>query len=224
MADNYRYAEPLIFPIGHYLGAHVPSAGADADFHVVRVGWETYKLEGNEQFAVWALAHGLPDAGGNDDAAPWTRTAVDAAARAGGIPNVARSIADLLAQDLLVEVTPGTPEAIEFARVCRTRSLLVGLGNTAEDPLHYGIGASERAPAIQVPSFTYELWKWGHACDSLWHACQVITAAGDPADPEQTDPERVLTRCLAAIQVLLAHGAVYLDEAREDALLDQPAG
>jgi hypothetical protein len=37
--------------------------------------------------------------------------------------------------DLLVEVAPGTPEAIEFARVCRTRSLLIGLGNTAEDLL-----------------------------------------------------------------------------------------
>jgi hypothetical protein len=52
----------------------------------------------------------------------------------------------------------------------------------------------------------------------------VITVATDPSDPEQTHPERVLTRCLAAIQVLLGHGAIYLDEAREDALLDQPAG
>jgi hypothetical protein len=227
MADDYGPVGPLIFPIGHYHGAHYPSAGAsagaDADFHVVRIGWDTYKLDGNGQLAVWALAHGLPEAGG-DDTAPWTRSAVEGAARAAGVPNVTRTVAELIAKDLLVEVTPGTDEAIEFARMCRTRSLLIGLGNTAAEPQRYGIGVAENAPAIRVSGFTYELWKWGHACDNLWHVCQVLAAAGDPTDPDQADPERVLTRCLASIQVLLASGAIYLDEAREDALEDQVAG
>jgi hypothetical protein len=221
MTDYVNHAEPLIVPMGHYLGAHFPTIGADADFHVVRIGWDTYKLEGDEQFAIWALAHGLPESG-RGDMAPWTRSAVQGAAQVGGIPNVANTMADLLDQDLIIEVTPGTVEAAEFAQACRTRSLLIGLGNTPEEPLLYGIGAAENAPVIQVPSFTYELWKWGHACDSLWHACQVFAAAGNVADPDQTDPERVLTRCLAAIQVLLTHGAIYLDEAREDFVDDQP--
>lgn len=218
MADN---AQPLIVPIGHYVGAHVPPGGTESEFHVVRIGWEIYKLEDAGQFAVWALGHGLPEPEGGDTAA-WTRSALVGAARTSGIPNVGDALADLIARDLLIEVTPGTPEAVEFARMCRTRSLLVGLGNTLEEPWLYAIGASEHAPVVQVSGFAYELWKWGDACDSLWHACHVLAAAGDPDDPDETDPERVLTRCLAAIQVLLASGAIYLDEAREDALEDPP--
>jgi hypothetical protein len=214
-------AEPLIVPIGHYVGLHVPPGGTESSFHVVRIGWETYKLEDAGHFAVWALGHGLPEAAGNDTA-PWTRAALMGAARASGIPNVGDALADLMARDLLIEVTPGTEEAVEFAQVCRTRSLLVGVGNTLEEPQRYAIGVSEDAPVVRVPGFAYELWKWGHACDSLWHACHVFAAAGDPKDPEQADPERVLTRCLAAIQVLIASGAMYLDEAREDALEDAP--
>jgi hypothetical protein len=219
MADR---SEPMIFPIGHYVGAHVPSPGAGADFHVVRIGWEMYRLEGDEQFAVWAMAHGVPDA-----AAPaarpaaWTRATLEGAARATGIPDVASTITDLLGRDLIVEVTPGSPEAVEFAQVCRTRSLLVGLGNSPGDPLLYAIGATQNSTAIRVPPFAYELWKWGHGCDSLWHACQVIAAAAEPGD---ADPEQVLGRCLAAIQQLLATGAIYLDEAREEQPAFQPAG
>jgi len=219
MADP---AEPLIVPIGHYVGVHVPRDRTESEFHVVRIGWESYQLEDAAQFAVWALAHGLPEPGAGETA-PWTRSALVGAARASGIPNVGDALADLTARDLLIEVTPGTAEAVEFARVCRTRSLLIGLGNTLEEPRRYAIGASENAPVARVSGFAYELWKWGHACDSLWHACHVFAAAGSPGEVDETDPERVLTRCLAAIQVLLANGAIYLDEAREDALEDPPA-
>jgi hypothetical protein len=217
-ADHSQGAEPLILPIGHYLGARGPQAGADADVHLVRIGWETYRLEGNDQLAVWALAHGLPTTG-SDEEPSWTRSTIEGAARVGGIPNVATTLFDLISRDLLVEVRPGTPEAVAFAQAYRTRSLLVGLGNTAEEPTLYALGASESAPpVIKVPIFAYELWTWGHACDSLWHACHVLAAAGDPLDPDRTDPRRVLTRCLSAIRLLLACGAIYLDEAREDIL------
>lgn len=223
--DLSRYSRPVtspaalpIFPVGHYLGAHYPHAGADLDFHVVRIGWEIYRLDGNEQFGVWALAHGVPEQDG-DEMAPWTRPALEGAARATGMPGVPAIVDGLMAKDMIVEVTPGTPDAVEFARVSRIRSLLVGLGNSADDPFHYGIGIADAEPILRVPAFTYELWKWGHACDSLWHACHVLAQAGravDPANPEFTDPERVLTRCWPAIQVLIAHGAAYLDEAREE--------
>jgi hypothetical protein len=221
MAHDSHRAEPLILPIGHYLGAHIAQPGADADFHIVRVGWETYKLEGNDQPAVWGLAHGLPPTG-SDEEPPWTRSAIEGAAHVSGISNVATTLFDLITRDLLIEVTPGTPEAVAFAQAYRTRSLLVGVGNTAEEPMLYGLGASESAaPVIQVPMFAYELWSWGHLCDSLWHMCHVLAAAGDPADPDRTDPRRVLTRCLSAIRLLLACGAIYLDEAREDVAEDE---
>lgn len=210
--------QPLIFPVGHYVGAHYPRAGAELDFHVVRIGWEIYSLEGDEQFAVWALAHGVPGPDG-DDILPWTRFTLEGAARASGVPVVPAVVDDLLAKDLIVEVTPGSSDAVEFAQVCRVRSLLIGLGNSADDPSHYGIGVADGNPIVQVPTFTYELWSWGHTCDSLWHTCQVLAQSGRqvaPGNAELTDPERVLARCLSAIQHLIAHGAVYLDEAREE--------
>lgn len=223
-ADYSQRAEPLILPIGHYLGARVPRAGGDADVHLVRVGWDTERLEGNDQLAVWALAHGLPTTGSGEEP-PWTRSTIEGAARIGGIPNVTTTLFDLISRDLLVEVRPGTPEAVAFAQAYRTRSLLVGLGNTADEPTLYALGASENAPpVIKVPIFAYELWTWGHACDSLWHACHVLAAAGDPADPDRRDPRRVLTRCFSAIRLLLACGAIYLDEAREDIAEEQPFG
>ena len=214
--DYSQRAEPLILPIGHYLGARVPQGGADADVHLVRIGWETYRLEDNEQLAVWALAHGLPTTG-SDEEPSWTRSTIEGAARVSGIPNVATTLFDLISRDLLVEVTPGTVDAVAFAQAYRTRSLLVGLGNTAAEPTLYGLAASETAPpVVKVPIFAYELWTWGHTCDSLWHTCHVLAATGDPADPERSDPRRVLTRCLSAIRLLLACGAIYLDEAREE--------
>lgn len=211
-ADATR-SEPLIFPIGHYLG-HLRETSAYVDVHVVRIGWETCALESAEQVAVWALAHGLCEPG-TGDAAPWTRATLEAAARAAAIPYARDKVNDLLSRDLLVEVTPGTPNAVEFAQACRTRSLLIGLGNTPAEPLAYRLAVDQNSAPIQVPPFAYELWKWGQACDSLWHACQIFAAAGDPAHADQVDPERVLSRCLTAIQVLLANGALYLDEAQE---------
>jgi hypothetical protein len=210
-------ASPLIFPVGHYIGAHYAYAGAELDFHVLRVGWEIYRLETNEQFGVWALAHGVPEPGG--DASEWTRPALEGAARAGGLAAVPAALDELMTKDLVIEVTPDTEDAVEFARVTRTRSLLVGLGNTADDPLHFGIGLPGGDPIMQATTFEYELWKWGHACDNVWHICNVLAQVGRdvaPDDPEQADPNRVLTRVLPALQNLIAHGVIYLDEARED--------
>lgn len=213
---------PLIFPVGHYIGAHYEYPGADLDFHVVRIGWEIYRIEGNEQFGVWALAHGVPVPG--DETQSWTRPALEGAARATGLPSLGGALEALFTKDLIVEVVPETADAVDFAKVVRPRSLLVGLGNTADDPLHYGIGLPGGQPVMRATAFDYELWKWGHACDSLWHVCQVLAQAGRdvaPNEPEQTEPERILTRVLAAVQNLVAHGAVYLDEAREEDLPDE---
>ncbi len=221
MAEDFRLGMPLIVPIGHYLGAHVPAVGAEVDSHVVRVGWELYRLEPNEQFAIWALGHGLPESAGGATS-PWTRSALVGAARTARIPNIDAALTDLLDRDLLIEVVPGTAEAVDFARVCRTRSLLVGLGNTPAEPSRFGIGVAEDAPTVAVPAFAYELWKWGHGYDSLWQACHGFAAGDDDGYPDGSDPEQVLAECLAAIQLLLANGAIYLDEARDDALDDPP--
>lgn len=207
-------SDALIFPLGHYLGGSRSDARSEPDFYVVRIGWRTLKLHGDQQLTVWALAHGL-SLGEADDLPAWTRGAVEGAARSGGIARPSDTVRELLDQELLVAVDPDSPEVINFARACRARSLLVGQGNTPQDPLRYGVSPSEAIASVQVDSFTYELWKWAHACDNLWHACQILAAAGDPDDPDQVDPDRVLDRCLRSIQTLLAIGAAYLDEARE---------
>jgi hypothetical protein len=214
---------PLIFPIGHYLGADARPGASPPDGRIVRIGWDVYRLDDDEQLGVWALAHGVPTGG---DASPWTRATTEGAARAAGIADAARILDDLLGKDLLVEVAPGTAEAVELAQVCRIRSLLLGLGNTPDDLLRYGIGLTPTQPAVRVAPFAYELWKWGHACDSLWHAVQIMARAGRDAgsdDEQDTDPELVLTRCLTALQTLVGHGAGYLDEAREEWELDNAA-
>ncbi len=191
---------------------------------MVRIGWEVYRLESDERFGVWALAHGVPDSAEPD---PWTHSGLLGAARAAGLPQATVALDELLDKDLVIEVTPGTEEAVEFAQVCRIRALEIGLGNTAHDVTHFSIGPTDDYPLVSVPAFTYELWKWGHGCDSLWHACQVFAAAargdavpggtpGDEASTVATDPEQILTQCLAAAQTLIAHGAAYLDEAHEE--------
>jgi hypothetical protein len=208
--------DSLIFPVGHYLGANHAAIGAELDSHIVRVGWRLERLDRIEQFAVWALAHGLPEGG---DMAPWTRGAAEGAARASGIPHVAATLTELAGLDLIVDVVPETPDAVEFAKSCRVRALLSGVGEIGDDSGRFGIGWAGAAPVVQVDAFTYEIWKWGPACDSLWHLCEMLSYVA----PESGDPDEVLNRTLSSLQILLAHGAAFLDEAREEVELEPSA-
>lgn len=210
MAD----ASSLIFPIGHYLGARASSADSEPDHHVVRIGWDLYKMDRSAEFGIWALTHGVPD---GSESPGWTRPTLAGAARMVGIPDVTASIDSLLERDLIIEVQPDTDEAIEFAQLCRTRSLLLGIGNTSAEPARYGIGLTAAEPSVRVGALAYEIWKWGHACDSLWHMCHILATA----DPDLGEPKELLARCLPMIQILLAHGAIYLDEAQENPDLTQ---
>ncbi|HZX03844.1 hypothetical protein [Kribbella sp.] len=193
----------LIFPVGHYLGANHPGGE-----HLVRIGWRQCALGAGDELAVWALAHGVP---GRSGEAPWTRTSIEAVAQAGGITRPAATIDQLLERDLLIEVTPGTADAVEFARACRIGSLLVGSG--VQPNGDYGLGAVPANPSAGVDGFAYELWTWGHAFDSLWDACELF--ASTEADSGEASAQDVLDRVLPATQQLLAGGAAYLDESRE---------
>jgi hypothetical protein len=202
----------MLFPVGHYVGV---DADADAQRHLVRVGWHLLRLD-DERFAVWTLAHGLP----GDDPAPWNRAGVDAVARTAGLHATGPILDDLLAEDLVIDVMPGTAEAIDFARTCRLRSQLIGLGADPDRPGAYAIGPAAGVPVVRVDAVGYEQWQWGHLCDSLWHACAVLAEASD----DLPDVDAALTRSLAVLQTLIAHGAIHLDEAREDwATSDTPA-
>jgi hypothetical protein len=120
--------ESLLFPIGHCLGAdyHDLPTSNDHTFRV-RVGGEVKTLD-DEQFAVWGLAHGFPT--GSSEA--WGRMSI---LKAAGRVRGAEQVLDSLVEDhLIVATTPGTEAAVDFARRHRMVPLMLGLGNTAEEP------------------------------------------------------------------------------------------
>jgi len=206
---------PLVFPVGHFMGPFHPTRGAPARHFIVRVGWDTPKLPDEDHLDVWALAHGLPARIGTT---PWTRDAVLAAARDGGIADAETVLDTLVDLGLVAEVTPGTPGAVEFARRHRVQSLLVGLGNLPDDPLLDGIGLPGLPPMVRVEPRVFELWQWAHLWPDLWSACEALADAEQETGGTATaDPELTLGGALRALRVLVAHNAAYLDLARRPA-------
>jgi len=202
--------DTLLFPIGHYMGAFHPSAGAKVRSHDLRIGDHPEQLEPTQEFPIWALCHGLPDQVDNQ---PWTRAVVERAATQAGIRKPDQVIDELLNRKVLVEVAPNVDAAVAFASAYRVQPLFLGLGNLPDDPTQYGIGLFGRPLAV-VSSFAYDLWKWAHLADSLWHACQVFAdvAAEDEEGQEETNPDRILAMFLQLLHPLLARNVIYLDQ------------
>lgn len=126
----------------------------------------------------------------------------------------AREIMDgLLANELVVEVTPGTPQAREFSLRHQLHPLMLGLGNSPQKPWLYAIGFHNH-PMLTVRRGVYSLWEWAHRDDNLWEACETFAEVEKEAGgiaPELTDPQRVLTGLLAQLHRLTSSTAVYLD-------------
>ncbi len=204
----------LIFPVGHYLGAFHPARGAPPQHYVVRVGWDTVKLPDESHLNIWFLAHGLVD---RVDAA-WTWRAIAETAHAAGMSDPDAIIARLLELRLLAVVHPGTSQAVEFALSYRVQPLLVGLGNSPDDPELDGIGLPGLPPLLKVPPASSEIWQWGHLWPSIWLAAdglaQVAREAGE-WDPQMTEARPVLENMLVAVRTLVASNAIYLDVARD---------
>ncbi|MEO3828007.1 hypothetical protein [Actinomadura sp. B10D3] len=232
MIEPSRDGTALIFPVGHDMGGRytarpapnaylereyeTPIAGIDDGMalprprplrtvveptgHRLRIGLRAEKLSG-EEAAIWRLAHGPADGTGSR---PWTRTMLDEQARAGGHRAPDRLIDRLLERGALVEAAPGTADAAGFARRHRLRPLMVGFGNTAEQPSTFGVGYADQ-PAVELPHDLYLVWQWSIHSD-LWATCEQL-AERDSSDSINS----VLTRVLDALHFLLAHHVVYLD-------------
>ncbi|SRR6266508_762326 len=208
--------QPLVFPLGHYMGAFHPDVGAPLKYRKIRIGVEVEQLPGEELFGVWALAHGLPDRVGR---VPWTRDSVTAVASEMGISKVDEQLDQLIAQRLLVEVAPGTPQAAEFARGHRIQPLMMGLGNTPEDPLTFSLGFVGSPPAVKINSFLYELWQWGRVTRSLWQTAEMFAQVEQQLAQQdrRATPEEIVDQMLQQVHILLAHNAAYLDAVLEPA-------
>ncbi len=208
--DNAADAERLLFPVGHYLGAHYDDLESDEVPQQVRRGATFHDLT-RQQFAVWTLAHGSPDAVNNE--VTWRRRSVVELAKLTGLTGATDLVDELLAMGLLVEVTPGTDQALDFAKTHRLMPLMLGLGNTSDEPWLFDIGFLGR-PIVRVFHATYDLWQWSAMDDTLWATCESavdVARRAKSTDPESTDPERLLTTFLGSLHILLSVNAACLD-------------
>lgn len=199
----------LLIPIGHCLGAYHDLPASTEHFVQVRVGAEVNRLD-DAQFAVWGLAHGTPD---RDAEQPWGRQAVLDAARRVGIAEPEQVLESLMVDHMLMETTPGTDSAVDFARRHRLIPLMLGLGNTAEEPWIYSVGLLGM-PLVQMSAMAYDLYEWAHLDDNLWLACEGAAAMAIRVgidDPLATDPLQMLNALLDTLHVMLGPNAVYLD-------------
>ncbi|WP_035857306.1 hypothetical protein [Cryptosporangium arvum] len=193
----------IVLPIGHYQGVVHPSG-----HHVVRMGWEPIPLDDDGPLDVWGFAHGLPEHEG-----AWDRSEVIAAAVGVGVQDAEPILDALLDRGLVVEVTPGTDGAREFAGYHRVAPLLIGLGRPDGEELD-GLGIPGLSVALRARPRVIEVWEWAHLWPDLWSACEALAeAARDTGslDASETDPDQVLSFVLGALQDLVAHGAAYLD-------------
>jgi hypothetical protein len=199
----------LILPIGHYVGTHyrLDEPGAARQ---VRRGGTFHDLTG-DQFAFWSLAHGTPEAVQNDVA--WQRRSVEDQARQTDLAHADQVIDELLDLGLLVEVTPGDSEALDFARSHRLVPLMLGLGNSTDEPDMFGIGFLHQ-PVLQVSHAIYDLWQWSAMDDSLWATCENaadVARRSGSTNPDFVDPASLLGGLLGSLHALLLANAAYLD-------------
>ncbi len=180
-----------VFPIGHYVGERHPEG-----LHFVRVGLEHQAMTADE-FGVWVLSH--------QDSAQWSVEDVLALAAQADLPDAAASARRLLSVGALVSVT----DQVAFARAYRLESLLVGQGNTPEQPDVYAIGLPGQEPAL-VGAGSHELWQWAALAPTLWHTCEIRAKVAEfPVSPAD-----LVGEVLADLRPLLANSCGYLDKAR----------
>lgn len=200
----------LLFPLGHYLGAVYPGPDEPLAYHRLRLGDSVVRLFSDEEFGLWTLAHGLP---GDPADQPWTVAALAETVRRRDGQDVTPVLADLLAEGALAEVTPGTEEAVVFARAHRFHSLLTGLGIDPELPDRFLLGLIGQPLAV-VDELSYELWQWAPLHTNIWDVCRALAEIESEPGGQKVDPHLVLDDVLHRLQVLIRAGAGYLDEAR----------
>ena len=195
------HAARALFPLGQSLGQR--DGGLVFD---VRVGDELRQVD-PVQWAVWALAHGLPGVPG-----PWTADDVLLQATAAGLPDAAAVVAGLVGDGLLVEAPADAGGATALAERVRVMVALLPLGNSADEPSAWALGLPGR-PLVHVDEPVYEVVALGHLDTDLWTTVQQVAGAPRPAPDDARDPLVLLGRVLDALPTLLSVGAVHLDRA-----------
>jgi hypothetical protein len=193
-----------VFPIGHYMGERHPEKT-----HVIRVGLE-HRTVSEDEFGVWVLAHGLPQTGGRT----WTLGDVLDLAASSALPGAEDMAAALVGSGLLMTIGQQDGAAQSLARSYRVDPLLVGHGNSEDEPDRYGIGWPGSPPVVVLDPSSYELWQWGHVAPSLWHTYLVRERVSADLG-EQVQATTLLDGLLDDLRELLASSCAYLDLARQ---------
>lgn len=208
-ATGKKADQPLLFPIGRYVGIFYTEAEPSTRHHEVQRGGQLDELN-EEQFAMWALTHGNPQ---EVDKTRWTRTTAERMARKVGMTTPGKLLDELVERGLVAECTPGTDSMLPFARAYRPVPLMLGLGNTPKEPWLYAVGFLGQ-PVIQLTSGLYDLWEWAHLERSLWdatHSAARVSAEAGETDPDLIEPERLLTGFLDALHGMTSMSVAYLD-------------
>jgi hypothetical protein len=192
-----------VYPIGQLIRVRA----AEDEFHV-RVGAELRRLPSTD-FSVWAMAHGPAD----HVPRPWTADELADQARAVGLPDAPDRLVHLLETGLVALAAPGTESGRALAQRVRMVPLVLGLGNSAENPDAYSVGLPGRPLAV-LSAAAYDLFEWATMETSLWRACEGAAATAARVgieDPLASDPDAVLASLLGDLHRLLTPNAVCLD-------------
>jgi hypothetical protein len=161
----------VLIPIGHLLGSICYGDTPESIRFDVRIGSSDIDLSLPE-FIMWSSAHGAPEVVREQ---AWTTEAAQRAAADAGVDDVASATEQLLSKGLLREVALGTDDVLRFAAEHQVFPLLLGLGNTLEDPTGFRIGTSAAAAAV-VSLPVYSIWSRAHLEASLLAACTLLAS------------------------------------------------
>ncbi|MEU4193249.1 hypothetical protein AB0E69_15235 [Kribbella sp. NPDC026611] len=191
----------MVFPVGHYNGVR------PGDEHVIRVGRTQHQVDA-DAFAVWVLAHGVPEVGKGE----WTVDDVVARSADAAVEDPAGQLEQLADAGLLAMVGNTPLPAAEFAQRHRLDVLFVGLGNAPDQLEGHAVGVPGLGTAAVLDPDCYELWQWGSVAPTLWHSCEVRATVTAELG-RQADPVDAIGEILGDLRFLVAHGCVYLDVA-----------
>jgi hypothetical protein len=192
-----------VYPIGQLIRVRA----SENEFHV-RVGARLERLS-SADFSVWAMAHGPAD----HVPRPWTPGELAAQADTVGVADAPARLARLAETGLVALAAPGTDTGLALARRVRMVPLVLGLGNSAENPDAYSVGLPGRPLAV-LSAAAYDLFEWATMETSLWRACEGAAATAARVgleDPLASDPEALLASLLGDLHRLLTPNAVCLD-------------
>jgi hypothetical protein len=194
-----------VFPIGQSGGLELDEYGGEQ--RIVRVGWSRHRID-VDAFAVWRLAHGLPERGRSN----WTVEDLVEHCERDGIDDPAGHVEQLADAGLLAIFEHNPMMATQFVQRHRLGVLFVGLGNAPDRLDGHAIGVPGVAVAAVLDPDCYELWQWGSVAPTLWHSCEVRATVTAEID-RTADPADALAGILGDLRFLLAHGCAYLDVA-----------